>query len=107
MPNIPRDRSTDPEPPPAFEPVEFRDSWPFYLVVLVATVALTVCSVASGPWRKGWTATRWPASAVRLSSRPVEAPAKLRASRSGSPVDQEAGRSRARPWLLIEISPSR
>jgi hypothetical protein len=39
----------DPEPPAAFEPVEFRDSWPFYLVLLVAAVALGVCSVAYWP----------------------------------------------------------
>ena len=52
MSNLSSGRSPEPEPPPAFEPVEFRDSWPFYLILLVATVALTVCSVAYWPvWR--------------------------------------------------------
>lgn len=49
MSNLPSDRLPDREPPPAFEPVEFRDSWPFYLIVMVVTVALTVCSVEYWP----------------------------------------------------------
>jgi hypothetical protein len=49
MSNVPGDGSAEPEPPPAFEPVEFRDSLPVYLVWLVAMVVLTTCAVAFWP----------------------------------------------------------
>ncbi|MCG6989136.1 MAG: hypothetical protein LJF06_13285 [Gemmatimonadetes bacterium] len=49
MSNVPGDGSAEPEPPPAFEPVEYRDSLPVYLVWLVAMVVLTVCAVAFWP----------------------------------------------------------